>query len=305
MPIIIPKNLPAKEVLENENIFVMSEGRAYTQDIRPIKIAILNLMPKKMETEIQLLRLLSNIPIQTEITLLHMATHESKNTSKDYLVSFYKTFEDIKHEKFDGMIITGAPVETLEFEEVSYWEELKDIMEYTKTNVFSTFHICWGSQAGLYYHYGVPKYALKEKCFGIFEHNVLNKNHKLTRGFDDIFYAPHSRHTEVRKEDIEKIDELEILSLSEDAGVYIVASKDGKRIFVSGHSEYDPESLKNEYDRDISKGLDIKIPKNYYKDDNPNNEPIVRWKSHASLLYTNWLNYFVYQETPYDYVFKK
>lgn len=303
MPIIIPKDLPAKEILENENIFVMCEGRAYTQDIRPIKIAILNLMPKKIETEVQILRLLSNIPIQTEITLLHMASHESKNTSKEHLLSFYKTFEDIKDQKFDGMIITGAPVETLEYEDVSYWEELKNIMEFTKTNVFSTFHICWGSQAGLYYHYGIPKYNLDEKCFGVFEHKVLNKKSKLLRGFDDVFYVPHSRHTEVREEDIEKIDSLEILSTSSDSGVYIVASKDGRRIFVSGHSEYDPCSLKSEYDRDISKGMDIKIPKNYYENDDPSKEPIVRWRSHATLLFTNWLNYFVYQETPYDYIY--
>lgn len=303
MPIIIPKDLPAKEILENENIFVMCEGRAYTQDIRPIKIAILNLMPKKIETEVQILRLLSNIPIQTEITLLHMASHESKNTSKEHLLSFYKTFEDIKDQKFDGMIITGAPVETLEYEDVSYWEELKNIMEFTKTNVFSTFHICWGSQAGLYYHYGIPKYNLDEKCFGVFEHKVLNKKSKLLRGFDDVFYVPHSRHTEVREEDIEKIDSLEILSTSSDSGVYIVASKDGRRIFVSGHSEYDPCSLKSEYDRDISKGMDIKIPKNYYEKDDPSKEPIVRWRSHATLLFTNWLNYFVYQETPYDYIY--
>lgn len=304
MPIIIPKNLPAKEILENENIFVMSEGRAYTQDIRPIKIAILNLMPKKIETETQLLRLLSNIAIQTEITLLHMASHESKNTSKEHLLSFYKTFEDIKSEKFDGMIITGAPVETFEYEDVHYWEELKAIMDYTKTNVFSTFHICWGSQAGLYYHYGIPKYELKEKCFGVFEHEIRNKRSKLLRGFDDVFYAPHSRHTEIREEDINKVESLEILSTSNDAGVYIVASKDGRQIFVSGHSEYDPLSLKTEYDRDISKGINIKIPKNYYKNDNPENSPIVRWRSHSALLFTNWLNYYVYQETPYDYVSK-
>ncbi|KMT21139.1 homoserine O-acetyltransferase MetA [Clostridium cylindrosporum] len=303
MPIIIPKNLPAKEVLENENIFVMCEGRAHTQDIRPIKIAILNLMPKKIQTEIQLLRLLSNIPIQTEITLLHMASHESKNTSKEHLFSFYKTFDDIKNERFDGMIITGAPVETLDFEDVTYWEELKKIMDYTKINVFSTFHICWGSQAGLYYHYGVPKYNLDEKCFGVFEHNVLNNNSKLVRGFDDIFYVPHSRHTEVRREDIDKIPQLEILSESPDSGVYIVASRDGKQIFVSGHAEYDPCSLKIEYDRDVAKGMDIKLPKNYFRNDDPNEEPIVRWKSHATLLFTNWLNYFVYQETPFDYVF--
>lgn len=305
MPIIIPKDLPAREVLEEENIFVMCEGRAHMQDIRPIKIAILNLMPKKIETEIQILRLLSNIPIQTEITLLHMATHKSKNTSQEHLLSFYKTFDDIKDEKFDGMIITGAPVETLPFEEVSYWEELKTIMDFTKTNVFSTFHICWGSQAGLYYHYGVPKYDLEEKCFGVFEHNVINKKHKLLCGFDDMFFAPHSRHTEVRRCDIEKVKELEILSESEDAGVYIVASKDGKQIFVSGHSEYDPNTLKGEYDRDFAKGMDIEVPKNYYRDNDPTKDPIVRWRSHATLLYTNWLNYFVYQETPFNYVFNK
>ncbi|MEG0641589.1 MAG: homoserine O-succinyltransferase [Clostridium sp.] len=305
MPIIIPKGLPAKEALEKENIFVMCEGRAYTQDIRPIKIAVLNLMPKKIETETQILRLMSNIPIQTEITLIHMATHDSKNTSKHHLLSFYKTFDDIKDEKFDGMIITGAPVENMDFEEVNYWEELTKIMEYTKTNVFSTFHICWGSQAGLYYHYKVPKYNLSEKCFGVFEHKVLNTKNKLMRGFDDVFYVPQSRHTEVRQGDIENIDELEILSTSPDAGVYIVASTDGKQVFVSGHAEYDSHTLKGEYDRDILKGMDIKVPKNYYENDNPLSEPIVKWRSHASLLYTNWLNYFVYQETPYDYVFNK
>ncbi|MEF9951858.1 MAG: homoserine O-succinyltransferase [Clostridium sp.] len=303
MPIIIPKDLPATEVLENENIFVMSEGRAYTQDIRPIKIGIVNLMPKKIEAEIQLLRLLSNIPIQTQITLIHMDSHQSKNTSQDHLLSFYKTFEDIKNEKFDGMIITGAPVEMMDFEEVNYWEELTKIMEFTKTNVFSTFHICWASQAGLYYHYGVNKYPLEEKCFGVFEHNVLHKKNKLMRGFDDAFYAPHSRHTEVRRGDIEKVKGLTILSESDDAGVYIVASNDGKQIFVSGHSEYDPYTLKGEYDRDIAKGMEMQVPKNYYLKDDPSNEPVVRWRSHASLLFTNWLNYFVYQETPYDYIY--
>ncbi|MEG0129675.1 homoserine O-acetyltransferase MetA [Clostridium sp.] len=305
MPIIIPRDLPAKEVLENENIFVMSEGRAYTQDIRPIKIGIVNLMPKKIETEIQLLRLLSNIPIQTEITLIHMDSHVSKNTSQDHLLSFYKTYEDIKDEKFDGMIITGAPVEMMEFEEVNYWRELTDIMEFTKTNVFSTFHICWASQAGLYYHYGVNKYPLSEKCFGVFEHNVLDRKNKLMRGFDDLFYAPHSRHTEVRRCDIEKIDSLTILSESSEAGVYIVASNDGKQIFVSGHSEYDPYTLKGEYDRDVNKGMDINVPSNYYLNNDPSEEPVVRWRSHASLLFTNWLNYFVYQETPFDYIFNK
>ncbi|HOQ17310.1 MAG TPA: homoserine O-succinyltransferase [Defluviitaleaceae bacterium] len=298
MPIKIPNDLPAKQVLENENIFVMDETRAVTQDIRELKIVILNLMPKKQETEVQLLRLIGNSPLQVEITLLHPKTHKSKNTSEEYLLAFYHTFDDIKHKKFDGMVITGAPVETLSFEEVTYWEELKEIMEWTKSNVTSTLHICWGAQAGLYYHYGVPKYPLPKKMFGVFPHYVL-KNAKLLQGFDDVFYVPHSRHTYTRREDIEKIEALELLSVSDESGVYIAASKDGKQIFITGHSEYDPNTLKDEYERDLSKGLDIEIPINYFPDNDVTKNPVVTWRSHANLLFSNWLNYYVYQVTPY------
>ncbi|MEA4924570.1 MAG: homoserine O-succinyltransferase [Syntrophomonadaceae bacterium] len=300
MPIKIPDNLPATEILRNENIFVMDEKRAFTQDIRPLRIAILNLMPLKSITETQLLRLLGNTPLQLEIVLLHTDSHTPKNTSQEYLENFYITFDDIKHQKFDGMIITGAPVELLEFEELSYWEELKAIMDWTRRNVFSTLHICVGAQAGLYYHYGIPKYPLASKMFGVFAHTVNRKNVPLLRGFDDVFYVPHSRHTEVRREDIEKVDDIEILSESEEAGIYIVSSKDGRLIFVTGHSEYDDNSLKKEYDRDIAKGIKMEIPRNYYPGDDPSQVPLVRWRGHANLLFTNWLNYHVYQETPYD-----
>jgi len=300
MPIKIPDNLPATEILSNENIFVMGEKRAYTQDIRPLRIAILNLMPLKSIAETQLLRLLGNSPLQVDIVLLHPETHTSKNTSEEHLANFYNTFDDIKSQKFDGMIITGAPVEQLEFEEWSYWEELKEIMEWTRHNVFSTLHICVGAQAGLYYHYGVPKYPLEAKMFGVFAHTINRKNVPLLRGFDDDFFVPHSRHTEVKREDIEKVDNIEILSESDAAGVYIVSSKDGRLIFVTGHSEYDADTLKSEYDRDIGKGLDIAVPRNYYPNDDPSQPPIVRWRSHANLLFANWLNYHVYQETPYD-----
>ena len=300
MPIKIPDNLPATEILSNENIFVMGEKRAYTQDIRPLRIAILNLMPLKSIAETQLLRLLGNSPLQVDIVLLHAETHTSKNTSEEYLANFYNTFDDIKNQKFDGMIITGAPVEQLEFEEWSYWEELKEIMEWTRHNVFSTLHICVGAQAGLYYHYGVPKYTLNAKMFGVFAHTVRRQNVPLLRGFDDDFYVPHSRHTEVRREDIEKVEDIEILSESEDSGVYIVSSKDGRLIFVTGHAEYDADTLKSEYDRDVGKGLNIAVPRNYYPNDDPSQPPIVSWRSHANLLFANWLNYHVYQETPYD-----
>jgi homoserine O-succinyltransferase len=299
MPIKIPDNLPAKEILSNENIFVMGENRAYHQDIRPMKIVILNLMPTKIVTETQLLRLLGNSSLQVEITLIHPKSYTSKNTPEEHLISFYSHFEDIKENSFDGMIITGAPVEQLAFEEVDYWDELKEIFEWTKTNVTSTLHICWGAQAGLYYHYGIPKYPLSEKMFGVFSHNVNIKTEKLLRGFDDEFFAPHSRHTEVKREDIEKIDDLMILSESEDSGIYIVASKDGTKIFVTGHSEYDPLTLKLEYDRDFDKGLEIKVPRNYFPLDDASKAPMVKWRSHASLLFSNWLNYYVYQETPY------
>ncbi|MEG6614103.1 homoserine O-succinyltransferase [Pseudoclostridium thermosuccinogenes] len=300
MPIKVPNDLPAVEVLNNENIFVMDEFRAYHQDIRPLRIAILNLMPKKIETETQILRLLGNSPLQVDIVLLHPRTHVSKNTPQEYLIKFYNTFDDIKDQKFDGMIITGAPVELMDFEQVDYWEELKEIMDWSVHNVYSTFHICWGAQAGLYHHYRIPKYRLDKKMFGVFDHTVSKKNVKLLRGFDDVFKAPHSRHTEVKKADIERVPGLEILSESSEAGVYIVIARQGRQIFVTGHSEYDPLTLKSEYDRDVAKGLEIEPPKNYFPDDDPSKAPIVSWRSHANLLFANWLNYYVYQETPYD-----
>jgi homoserine O-succinyltransferase len=300
MPIKIPDNLPAAKVLNNENIFVMFEDRAYHQDIRPLNIAILNLMPTKITTETQILRLIGNSPLQVDIVLLQPKNHNSKNTPGQHLTAFYRYFEDIQKRKFDGMIITGAPVEHLEFEEVDYWSELEEIMDWSLHNVFSTFYMCWGAQAGLYHHYGIPKYPLKEKMFGVFSHHVCRKNVKLLRGFDDVFYVPHSRHTEVRRTDIDRVADLEILAESKEAGVYIVSTRDERKIFVTGHSEYDALTLKSEYDRDTAKGLDIGVPDNYYPDDNPNSEPIVKWRSHASLLFSNWLNYCVYQETPYD-----
>ncbi|WP_410769863.1 homoserine O-succinyltransferase [Fontibacillus sp. BL9] len=300
MPIKVPDHLPAKEVLSNENIFVMDESRAYQQDIRPLRIAILNLMPTKETTESQILRLLGNTPLQVEIVLLHPRSHTSKNTSAEHLEMFYKTFDEIKGRRFDGMIVTGAPVEQLAFEEVNYWDELQEIFEWSKTHVTSTMHICWASQAGLYYHFGVRKVPLEKKCFGVFSHGVNNPHVKLLRGFDEVFQVPHSRHTDVSREDIEAISQLEILAESEEAGIYLVASKDGKQIFVTGHSEYDPCSLKWEYDRDIAKGLDIELPVNYYPNNDPSKTPASTWRAHANLLFSNWLNYYVYQETPYD-----
>ena len=300
MPIRIQNDLPAKEILEKENIFVMDEQRASHQDIRPLKIVLLNLMPKKIETETQILRLLSNTPLQVDIELLQAATHVSKNTPEEHLITFYKTFSDIKDQKFDGMIITGAPIELMDYQDVDYWHELCEIMEWTKTNVFSTLHICWGAQAGLYYHYGVPKYALSQKMFGVFPHKVLQHNHQLVRGFDDVFYVPHSRHTEVRKEDILRCGQLEILTESEISGVHIVASKDGRQFFVTGHSEYDLYTLANEYFRDVKKKMKIQLPYHYFPDDNPEKLPNFIWKSHANLMFSNWLNYFVYQQTPYN-----
>ncbi|GIO95377.1 homoserine O-succinyltransferase [Paenibacillus sp. FSL W8-0187] len=300
MPIKIPDALPAKEVLAGENIFVMDESHAFHQDIRPLRIAILNLMPTKETTETQLLRLIGNSPLQVDVVLLHPSSHVSKNTSAEHLKSFYKTFEEVKNRRFDGMIITGAPVEQLEFEEVNYWNELTEIFEWTKTHVTSTLHICWASQAGLYYHYGVPKYSLEEKCFGVFPHTINEACTKLLRGFDEMFFVPHSRHTEVRREDITGIDDLVILSESEEAGIYLVSSRDGKQIFATGHSEYDADSLKWEYDRDAAKGMDIALPRNYYPNDDPTRTPPSIWRAHANLLFTNWLNYYVYQETPYD-----
>ncbi len=302
MPIKVSDALPAIEILNNENIFVMTETRALKQDIRPLEIAVLNLMPTKVETETQLLRVLGNTPLQINVQFIHTKTHVSKNTSKSHIETFYKTFDDIKDSKFDGLIITGAPVETMEFEDVDYWEELCQIMEWSKENVTSTFHICWGAQAALYYHYGIPKCQLPEKTFGVFAHSIPdNKKHKmLLRGFDDVFYAPHSRHTEVRKSDIEKVSCLEILAESPDAGVYIITDKNERRFFITGHSEYDADTLQKEYTRDVNKGLDIKVPCNYFPDDDPKKDPKVLWRSHANLLYSNWLNYFVYQTTPYD-----
>jgi homoserine O-succinyltransferase len=300
MPVIIPQDLPATEILQNENIFVMNEQRALTQDIRPLKIAIVNLMPTKIATETQLLRLIGNTPIQVEVELICTQTYQSKNTPQEHLFSFYKNFKDIKDKKFDGMIITGAPVEHLEFEEVDYWEELKEIMEFTKRNVYSTFHICWGAQAALYYHYGIQKYPLPEKMFGVFNNQVKNRKCMLVRGFDDEFYAPHSRHTTVKREDIEKIPQLKILAESDEAGIYLLATKNGRQVFVTGHSEYDPLTLKTEYDRDVNKGAKIHIPINYFPDNDPTQEPLVKWRGHANLLFSNWLNYYVYQETPYD-----
>jgi len=299
MPLNISDNLPAVKILENENIFVMKQTRAVHQDIRPLQILFFNLMPVKITTETQILRLLSNTPLQVEITLIYTKMHLSKNTPKEHLDAFYKTFDDISIHKYDGMIITGAPIEHLEFEEVDYWGEMVRIMDWADHHVTSTLYICWASQAGLYHHYGIPKYMIKEKIFGVFKHKVYNKTNLILRGFDDEFLAPHSRYTEVRKEDIEKVKDLEILADSDEAGIYLVASKDLKRIFITGHSEYDPITLKSEFDRDVVKGLDIKIPKNYYLNDDPTQIPVVKWRSHANLLFSNWLNYCVYQVTPY------
>ncbi len=300
MPITIKDGLPAAEVLSKENIFVMPKARAASQDIRPLRIVILNLMPLKKTTEVHLLRLLSNSALQIEVELIRTASHDSKNTAKDHLSDFYLTFDQIKEKKYDGMIITGAPVETFEYEQVNYWSEIQEILKWTETNVTSTLHICWAAQAGLYYHYGIPKHSIKNKISGVFEHNIVDSREPIIRGFDDCFLAPHSRHTEVRREDIEKIDKLDIISESEDAGIYIVSARKGRQIFVTGHAEYDPLTLKDEYVRDLDKGLNPIIPKNYFPDDNPANEPIVSWRSHAHLLFSNWLNYYVYQMTPYN-----
>ncbi|OPH61327.1 homoserine O-succinyltransferase [Paenibacillus ferrarius] len=300
MPIKIPDNLPAKEILNQENIFTMDESVAYHQDIRPLRIALLNLMPTKETTETQLLRLIGNTPLQVEFVLLHPKTHTSKNTSAEHLEMFYKTFDDIKDEKLDGMIITGAPVEQMEFEDVTYWEELTQILNWSKQNVTSTLHICWAAQAGLYHHFGVRKVALDQKMFGVFPHTVGVPNTKLLRGFDEVFNVPQSRHTDIQREDIVRCSDLEILAESEESGVYIAATRDGKHIFVTGHSEYDADSLKWEYDRDVSKGLNIEIPRNYYPNNDPSRKPYNSWRAHANLLFSNWLNYYVYQETPFE-----
>lgn len=300
MPIKIPEGLPARQTLTEENIFVMDEYRALTQEIRPLKIAILNLMPTKIATETQLLRLLGNSPLQVEIELLHTSTHKSKNTSEEHLLKYYKTFDDVKHETFDGLIITGAPVEKLPFEQVEYWDELCRVMEWSKTHVFSTYHICWGAQSALYYHYGVPKYELEDKLFGIFPHKLEMEHVPLCRGFDDVVMVPQSRHTTLKREDIEKVPEVSIVASSEICGPYIMMAKEGRQIFVTGHSEYDWNTLLKEYVRDKTAGLPIGVPLNYYPDDDDTQKPIVSWRAHANLLYTNWLNYYVYQSTPYE-----
>lgn len=299
MPIRIQSDLPAKEILENENIFVMDENRALTQEIRPLEIAILNLMPVKQDTELQLLRALSNTPLQVNTTFVYVESHISKNTPTSHLNQFYNSFSEIENKKYDGMIITGAPVEQMSYEEVNYWDELAKIMEWTKDHVTSTLHICWGAQAGLYYHFGIQKYLLEEKLFGIYEHKVSNRKVPLVRGFDDVFLAPHSRYTEVRAEDIRNSKELTILAESDEAGVFLVSAKEGKQIFVMGHPEYDRITLDTEYKRDLGKGVPITIPVNYYPNDDVEKKPLLQWRSHANSLYTNWLNYYVYQVTPY------
>lgn len=300
MPIKIPNALPAVKTLHDENIFVMGEERAAAQDIRPLKILLLNLMPKKIETETQLSRLLGNTPLQIELGLICTNSHQSQNTPAEHMLSFYKHFDEVKNERFDGMIITGAPIEQLPFEQVDYWRELCEIMEWSKTHVYSTFHICWGAQAALYYHYGVEKRDLPEKMFGVFPHIVERKTSMLFRGFDDSFMVPHSRHTTIDRQDIEKVDKLKILASSEEAGVYVVSTYGGRQLFIMGHSEYDPNSLESEYLRDKAAGMPIAVPKNYYPNDDDSKKPIVTWRAHANLLYSNWMNYFVYQDTPYD-----
>jgi len=300
MPIKIPNELPAVKTLNSENIFVITETRALTQDIRPLRILLLNLMPTKIVTETQLSRLLGNTPLQVDLTLIHTKSHESKNTPRSHLLSFYKTFEDVRHEYFDGMIITGAPVELMPFEEVEYWKELCEIMEWTKKHVHSTFHICWGAQAGLYYHYGIGKHLLPKKLSGVYRHRVVHKGSILFRGFDDTFMVPQSRYTTVDREDILARSELKILAESDEAGVYAISTHGGRQIFITGHSEYDADTLKNEYLRDQAAGLGTAVPKNYFPGDDPTKDPLVTWRSHANLLYSNWLNYFVYQTTPYD-----
>ncbi|MFN2299524.1 MAG: homoserine O-succinyltransferase [Anaerolineales bacterium] len=300
MPVKIPATLPARAILEQENIFVMSEERARHQDIRSLRVGILNLMPTKIVTETQILRLLGNSPLQVDVTLIHMASHHSKNVPAEHLINHYRSFAQVRRRKFDGLVITGAPVEHLDFEEVDYWPELCDIMDWAETNVFASMYICWGAQAALYHYHGIPKYPLPEKMFGVFPHRVLDRHHRLMRGFDDEFLAPHSRHTEIRRADVDRIPELVVLAESDQAGLYIIASRDGRKVFITGHSEYDPPTLQTEYHRDIGKGLPIGIPANYFPNDDPSQPPVVRWRSHAALLFVNWLNYHVYQSTPYD-----
>jgi len=301
MPIKIPNNLPASNILEGENIFVMDADRAYRQDIRPLKILILNLMPIKSTTETQLLRLLGNTPIQVEVDFIYTKSYVPQHTSQDYLTEFYGTFADVKDKKYDGFIVTGAPVEQMDFEDVAYWEEIQEIMEWSKSHAYSSFHICWGAQAGLYYHYGIPKYAVEPKVFGVYKHTLSVEHEKLFRGFDDEFYVPHSRHTEIHKEDIDKVDKLTILSEAEgEAGVYAIANLAKRQFFITGHAEYDPLTLKAEYDRDVKAGMDVEIPRNYYPDNDPSQPPVVKWRSVANLMFANWLNYYVYQETPFN-----
>jgi len=301
MPINVPNNLPAIAELKKENIFVMEPDRAVHQDIRPLRIALLNLMPVKKVAETDLIRSLSNTPMQVELDLLYMDVHESKNTPREHMEVFYKTFDEVKHRKYDGLIITGAPVELLEFEQVDYWEKLCEVMEWSRSHVTSTLHICWGAQGGLYYDYGIQKFELPRKIFGVFDHHITDRKHHLVRGFDDVFPAPHSRYTENRLADIRNHPDLTLLAWSEDAGSNIVLSNDNRQIFISGHLEYNPMTLKNEYERDLAKGLEIDIPKNYFRNDDPAQDPVIRWRAHASLLFTNWLNYYVYQVTPFEW----
>lgn len=300
MPVTLPDNLPAIEILKKENIFVMNQLRAKEQDIRPLKVLIMNLMPLKIATETDLVRLLSNTPLQIEVDFLKLSTHKSKNTPTEHMEAFYKEFDDVKNSNYDGLIVTGAPVEQLEYEEVTYWTEVTAVFDWARRHVTSTFYICWAAQAALYHYYGVPKYALSEKIFGVFKHTIEDRAFPLFRGFDDEFYAPHSRHTEIRKKDIEGIDELQLLSESEEAGVYIVIGRGGREFYVTGHSEYSLYTLHNEYTRDKEKGLPIDIPKHYYRHDDPKQKPISRWTGHGNLLFNNWINYYLYQETPYD-----
>ncbi|MFN8078594.1 MAG: homoserine O-succinyltransferase [Kineosporiaceae bacterium] len=300
MPVTIPRDLPARRTLESENVFVMTEGRATHQDIRPLRIAIVNLMPTKIDTETQLLRLLGNTPLQLQITLLHMESHDSRNTAGEHLDAFYATFDQVRDRKFDGLVITGAPIEQLPFEEVDYWPELCEVMDWSEENVFSTMHVCWGAQAGLYRRYGIQKHPLQDKMFGVFQHEVLDPRSRILSGFDQVFPAPHSRHTETRAADIEAADGVELLATSPEAGVYLAASTDGRRLYVTGHPEYERYTLATEYERDLAKGMPIEVPRNYYPDDDPTRPPKVTWRSHAFLLYANWLNYCVYQRTPFD-----
>lgn len=300
MPLNLPDKLPAIEILKGENIFVIDSSRANQQDIRPLRMVVLNLMPLKITTETDLVRLLSNTPLQLEISFMKIKSHTSKNTPIEHMQTFYNDFDEMRHQKFDGMIITGAPVELMDYEEVSYWNEITEIFDWARTHVTSTFYICWAAQAGLYHHYGIPKYPLEKKKFGVYEHLALDPLHPIFRGFDDVFYVPHSRHTEVRKEDILNVPQLKLLSESEGAGVYMVEGREGREFFVTGHSEYSPFTLDVEYRRDKEKGLLIELPQNYYRDNDPTKEPLVRWRGHANLLFSNWLNYFVYQETPYN-----